>query len=57
MGPHAPGGAALGEGTFLELGDAVADVECVGHGDGVRDALAVFAYPAFYNCTAKKLYA
>ena len=35
MGPHAPaarlGGAALGEGTLLELGDAVADVECVGH--------------------------
>ena len=31
----------MGEGTLLELGDAVADVECVGHDDGVRDALAV----------------
>ena len=35
------GGAALCEETLLELADAVADVECVGHDDSVRDALAV----------------
>ena len=31
----------MGEGTLRELCDAVADVECVGHDDDVRDALAV----------------
>ena len=35
------GGAALCEETLLELADAVADVERVGHDDSVRDALAV----------------